>query len=104
MQVADNDLIRNDAHAHHLPVSWMTLYELSKIDENTFTAAIEDGRINPKMERKTRLRCGRIASARREQSARVPKIRTSYRLAFSMFRAASMKFSMGWMSQIAAIC
>lgn len=42
----------NRAHVHTLPSSWGTLYELTKLDECAFAAAIEDGRINPEMQRK----------------------------------------------------
>jgi hypothetical protein len=37
-------------HAHHLPPSWDSLYELSRLDEETLTAAIEDGTVNPRMQ------------------------------------------------------
>jgi N6-adenosine-specific RNA methylase IME4 len=36
----------------HLPASWGTLYELTKLDDDQFEARIEDGTINPDMERK----------------------------------------------------
>ena len=35
-----------------LPLSWGTLYELSKLPDDIMTAALADGRIHPKMERK----------------------------------------------------
>jgi hypothetical protein len=40
------------AHVHKLPNNWSTAYELSKLDDEVLEAAIADGRINPKMERK----------------------------------------------------
>jgi hypothetical protein len=40
------------AHVHKLPPAWGTLYELSKLEDEVLRAAIEYGRINPKMERK----------------------------------------------------
>jgi hypothetical protein len=43
------------AHVHKLPPAWGTLYELSKLADGVLQAAIEDGRINPKMERKDAL-------------------------------------------------
>ncbi len=36
----------------HLPASWGTLYELTKLDDEQFESRIEDGTINPDMERK----------------------------------------------------
>lgn len=39
-------------HVQQLPAHWGTLYELTKVDENTFEAAVADGRIHPKMQRK----------------------------------------------------
>jgi len=50
MCIARNEVLC--AHAHKLPPSWMTAYELSKLDDDTLKAAIADGRVNPKMERK----------------------------------------------------
>src|SRR5438105_1905289 len=43
------------AHVHKLPPAWGTLYELSKLEDGALRAAIEDGRVNPKMERKDAL-------------------------------------------------
>jgi hypothetical protein len=52
IEIARHESISDATHVSHLPVAWGTLYELSKLDEETFEAAIADGRINPKMERK----------------------------------------------------
>jgi adenine-specific DNA-methyltransferase len=53
MAVADEDCwLSKRTHASVLPASWMTLYELSRLPEDLATAAIEDGRINPAMERR----------------------------------------------------
>lgn len=52
MAIADNDSLRNDAHVRHLPVSWGTLYELTRLTPEQFDAGIKSGAINPKMERK----------------------------------------------------
>jgi hypothetical protein len=38
--------------AQHLPASWPTLYELTKVNEPTFDEAVSSGVINPKMTRK----------------------------------------------------
>lgn len=53
--VATDDRIRDVKHALHLPTHLTTLYELTKVDDETFAAAIADGRINPRMERKDAL-------------------------------------------------
>lgn len=39
-------------HVSHLPAAWGALYELTQLDEESFAARIEDGTINPDMERK----------------------------------------------------
>jgi hypothetical protein len=36
----------------HLPASWGTLYELTKLDDATFEEKIADGTIRPDMERR----------------------------------------------------
>src|SRR5215213_1253310 len=33
VQISEDGRLRNDAHVHHLPVAWGTLYELTKLDE-----------------------------------------------------------------------
>lgn len=55
MVIAADERLSNDAHVRNLPISWGTLVELTKLDDETFDAAIVDGRINPKMERKDAL-------------------------------------------------
>jgi hypothetical protein len=50
MRIASNSVLC--AHVHKLPNSWSTAYELSKLDDDILKAAIADGRIHPKMERK----------------------------------------------------
>jgi hypothetical protein len=40
------------AHVHKLPPHWGTLYELTKVPDAVLLAAIEDGTVNPEMERK----------------------------------------------------
>jgi hypothetical protein len=52
MIIATNPVLSNRAHAHVLPPAWTSLYELSKLNTDTLTALIEDGTINPKMERR----------------------------------------------------
>lgn len=51
MKIADDSRISNVKHALHLPPSWSTLYELTKLNDNTFYAGIKDRTINPEMER-----------------------------------------------------
>ena len=52
MAVASDQKITNTKHASLLPPSWMTLYELTKLDEAQFSAAIAKGVIRPDMQRK----------------------------------------------------
>lgn len=53
MAIADDKCWLSKAtHASLLPASWMTLYELSRLPEDLAAVAIEDGRINPAMERR----------------------------------------------------
>jgi hypothetical protein len=49
--IARSGLITNTKHASHLPTSWMTLYELSRLPESDFIEAIECGRITPEITR-----------------------------------------------------
>lgn len=49
---AEDCWISKATHASLLPCSWGTLYELSRLPEEVATAAIEDGRIRPDMERR----------------------------------------------------
>lgn len=39
-------------HASLMPPSWTTMYELTRLDDEAFTARIDDGTINAEMERK----------------------------------------------------
>ncbi len=52
MAIAKDERLSNDTHVHHLPNHWGTLYELTKLPDDEFQARIEDGTINPEMERK----------------------------------------------------
>lgn len=71
MRIASDPRILNAAHASHLPACWMTLYELTKLDDTTFTAKIDDGTICPDMERRDIGQTIRAASraARRDKMA-----------------------------------
>lgn len=52
MLLAKHPAISNTAHAPYLPPSWVTLYELSKLDESDFESALSGGLIHPEMQRK----------------------------------------------------
>jgi hypothetical protein len=49
-KIASSELLC--AHAHKLPTSWMTLYELSQVDYHVLEEAIHDGTVHPNMQRK----------------------------------------------------
>jgi len=51
MSVASHKVLSNGAHAHHLPQSWMTLYELTHLDDEQIIAGIKAGEINPETTR-----------------------------------------------------
>jgi hypothetical protein len=48
--VADHVVLSDRKHASALPLSWRTLYELTKVPLPVLEQAIEDGRIHPEME------------------------------------------------------
>jgi Protein of unknown function (DUF3102) len=54
MQIAEDRVLSNAAHAPLLPASWMTLYELAKLPKHGIDLQIlvEEGAIHPRMERK----------------------------------------------------
>lgn len=52
MKVAADERLSNPAHVQHLPASWGTLYEISKLSPAQFDARIADGTISPRMERR----------------------------------------------------
>jgi N6-adenosine-specific RNA methylase IME4 len=70
MKIAGDERLTNPAHAPQLPPSWATLYELSQLDDGTFSHAVTKGLIRPDMERKDaeRLRTGK---RRAERLARI---------------------------------
>lgn len=51
MEIASSDVLSNPTHASDLPQSWMTLYELTKLDEETLIAGIKAGEITPETTR-----------------------------------------------------
>jgi hypothetical protein len=52
MQIARDKRLTNVSHGKHLPPSWTTLYELTKLDDETFDQKLRDGTIHPDMQRK----------------------------------------------------
>jgi hypothetical protein len=52
MKIADDARLSNVAHVRHLPPSWGILYELTKLDDDTFDQKLRDGTIRPDMHRK----------------------------------------------------
>lgn len=51
-KISHNERFTNTKHASCLPNSWYTLYELTKLDDETWEMALETGAIHPEMERK----------------------------------------------------
>lgn len=51
MAIASTPAIADCAHAHTLPQSWATLYELTKLDDEQIVAGIKSGEITPDMTR-----------------------------------------------------
>ena len=52
MCIAEHPVISNANHGSHLPPSWRTLYELTKIPDKMLLAKIADGTIRADLERK----------------------------------------------------
>lgn len=52
MEIARHPVISNRTLLSDLPPAWGALYELTKVEPAVLKAAIKDGRVNPKMERK----------------------------------------------------
>lgn len=65
MQIAADQRLRNPTLASLLPPSWDTLYELTRLDDVTFQARIEDGTISPRLKR-SEIRNG-LTEVRREE-------------------------------------
>jgi hypothetical protein len=51
MEIARNEVLSDVAHVQHLPPSWGTLYELTKVPEADLAEAIATGRITPEITR-----------------------------------------------------
>jgi hypothetical protein len=65
MQIAGDKRLTNVSQGKHLPPSWTTLYELTKLDDATFDQKLRDGFINPDMQRKDVARENRILGRER---------------------------------------
>jgi N6-adenosine-specific RNA methylase IME4 len=53
MAVAADKRISKATHGSHLPASWHTLYEITKLSDSEFNARLRDGTISPETERST---------------------------------------------------
>ena len=52
MKIAEHPILSSGSHVNHLPESWGTLYELTRLPNDVLRAKLADGSINPKTERK----------------------------------------------------
>jgi transposase len=52
MKITRHSILSNADHDRHLPPSWQTLYELTKLPHDILLTKLKDGSIHPKMERK----------------------------------------------------
>ena len=69
MAIGKDSRLSNSDHGPNLPVSWRTLYELTKLDDDTFDAAIETGAIRTDMPRKE---VSRLASRAKQNTQEQP--------------------------------
>ncbi len=51
MAIAADERLSKATHVSHLPASWGTLYEMTRLDDEQFKAKIADGTIRPDVER-----------------------------------------------------
>lgn len=52
MAIAEHPQLSNVTHVQHLPPSWGSLYELTKVEPKRLSAAFKDGIITPDMQRR----------------------------------------------------
>ncbi len=52
MAIAGHPVLSDATHASHLPASWTTLHELSRLEPALLAAAIDAGTVTPKLDRK----------------------------------------------------
>jgi hypothetical protein len=81
MAIARHPVISKAAHARDLPAAWSTLYELTKVPEGKLKAKLDDGTINPSMERKdvAELIPPKKKTEKAEKEEREPKDVTRYK-------------------------
>lgn len=68
MAIAADPRLADAAIEPRLPPTWTTLYELSRLDDDTFHARLDDGTIRPDMERGEAIQ-GRMLARREERIA-----------------------------------
>ena len=51
MAIAEHSILSNTTHVSHLPVSYGTLYQLTRAPDENLEAWLEDGTVHPEMER-----------------------------------------------------
>lgn len=69
MKIGADKRLSDAKHVSHLPASWGTLFELTKLDDETLTRRIKEGTIRPDMQRREVATGGaRSIMANREQS------------------------------------
>ena len=52
IKIAEHPILSSGSHVNHLPESWGTLYELTRLRHNVLLAKLKDGSLNPRTERK----------------------------------------------------
>lgn len=67
MRVSSDARLADTKHVSLLPPHWGTLYELTKLPDETFQAKIADGTIHPEMQRKDVARENRILTRQRDE-------------------------------------
>jgi hypothetical protein len=98
MKIAADSRLSNAAHGPHLPQSWRTLYELTKLDDPTFEARLVDGTIRADMKRQD------VAAAVKQERRAAHAARTFaggtvadlHGLAASGFKAAAILADPPW--------
>lgn len=91
MAIASHAVLSNSAHVQNLPASWGTLYELTKVEPKTLTAAIKDGVVTVDMPR-ARVKTLRSANPVRRPRQRVGRTPGS-RLYFDIERLLLEQFA-----------
>jgi hypothetical protein len=68
MAIGADARLSNATHASHLPASWATLYEISRLSDDQFLARLADGTIRPEMERREAINGARSLMASRHEA------------------------------------